>query len=173
MDRALSSRECIDLLKGNVKFYTYPDLQDCKNIDDLFSSGNRVLLLYMNSPTYGHYTCLTRRGRTIYFYDSYGYKPDMQFEYADPRYNYVKSPDLCRLLIQATLQKYKIDYSDHKMQKDDDNIATCGRHCVLRLLFDNLSNDEYFDMMEKARQNVKKDFDWLSVHLSSPELEKL
>ena len=53
------------------------------SIDDIFEGYNGVIIYYPNkstglNSTYGHYTALTKddKTRTIYFFDSYGEKPD-------------------------------------------------------------------------------------------------
>lgn len=41
-------------------------------------------------------------------------------------------------------------YNKTKFQKVDDDIATCGRHCVIRLLFKDLPLPKYAKMIEKS-----------------------
>jgi len=46
------------------------------------------------------------------------------------RQRFYTNPNLARLMYECP---YPIDYNHIKFQKDGDDIATCGRHCIVRL----------------------------------------
>lgn len=175
---SLASDECVGLLGGNVKFITYDEVADYNSIQDLLSPYGKVILLYMNGAHFGHYTCLQllRDGRTISFFDSYAYKPDGEFEFINKdrrrKYNYTGYPPLNELLMKAMREGYNIDYNAIHLQSDDESIATCGRWCCLRLLFDNMGNDQFSRMIEEAAKKMGKSNDELAVILTKPYLGK-
>ena len=140
------------LLGNDIKIWNYPQLKDLKSADDLFDAKGRAILLFPNSsPTSGHWTCLINRPNSIDFFDSYGDAPDTaqkggmsksRLEMLD-----VDSPDLTQLLRASGKPVF---YNHHQFQKESPNIATCGRHCVVRLLYATYSLDKYGAIIKKS-----------------------
>lgn len=164
----LKSDECVALLNGEVKFITYPELKNYKSMDELLYPYNRVILLYMHTNDYGHYTAISKSDRhpdTISFFDSYNYSPDEEFSFIeDYTYNYETIPYLTNLLVKSG---YKVDKNPIHLQSDDENVATCGRWVCLRLFFKELTNEEFADMMLKASNAEQVSPDELATELTS------
>lgn len=84
----------------------------------------------------GHYTCVIQTPNVIYFYDPYGELPDthkVNLSGAQKQILYdrkLNHQNLTKLLWQTGKL---VDYSHYPHQQYSDDIATCGRHCVLRL----------------------------------------
>ncbi len=81
--------------------------------------------------------------------DSYGDKPDEIFKYIPKKirqkYNFTGKPYLSKLLINSP---YKIEYNEIQGQKDGEGIATCGRHCIFRILLKDLPLETYQAIMQ-------------------------
>ena len=141
---ALSDGDIRKLLGDDIAIHNYPDLEGMGSIDDLFDAKGRAILLYPNSgPTTGHWTALIRRPGRIEFFDPYGEAPDRQND-GLPR-AYLKTldadrPHLTRLLRASGLPVF---YNRHGFQVESPNVATCGRHAVVRLLYAPFSLAKY------------------------------
>jgi hypothetical protein len=57
-------------------------------------------------------------------------------------------PHLTALLINSP---YTIHYNDHPLQVESDNVATCGRHCVIRAINKKMDIDEYFKWLNNLK----------------------
>lgn len=140
------------LLGNDVKIWNYPQLQDLDSAEELFDDKGRAILLFPNSsPTSGHWTCLINYPKIIEFFDPYGDAPDTaqkggmskgRLEMLD-----IEKPDLTRLLRATGKPVY---YNHHQFQKESPNVATCGKHCVIRLLYAPYSLDKYDSIIKKS-----------------------
>lgn len=148
---ALSDTDIRRLLGSDIAIHNYPDLEDMRSIDELFDAKGRAILLYPNSgPTSGHWVTLIRRPDKIEFFDSYGDAPDTQNDELPT--SYLKTldadrPHLTRLLRASGLPVF---YNQHKFQHESPNVATCGRHAVVRLLYAPFSLAKYKAIIDKS-----------------------
>ncbi len=147
----LSDDDLRRLLGSNIKIQTYPQLADYDSIDEVFDDLGRGILLFPNaSPTMGHWTCLIKRPNKIEFFDPYGEAPEDQkdgmsksrLEALD-----IERPYLTRLLRASGKPVF---YNTHAFQKDRASIATCGRHCAVRLLYGPFTLDKYKKTIDKS-----------------------
>jgi hypothetical protein len=147
----LSDDDLRKLLGSNIKIQTYPQLADYDSADEIFDDMGRGILLFPNaSPTMGHWTCLIKRPNKIEFFDPYGEAPEDQkdgmsksrLEALD-----IELPYLTRLLRASGKPVF---YNTHAFQKDRASIATCGRHCAVRLLYGPFSLDKYKKTIDKS-----------------------
>jgi len=128
----------------------YDSIIKAKSIDQVFGKSDGVIVFYPNfqsgNTTSGHYVALIRNKKNnhIYFYDSYGFLPDQAKKFAKDRgslySDYGGNNKLIELLLKS---KYNIDYSPFHHQEMSDEIATCGRHALMRNLWKHLTNDQY------------------------------
>jgi len=123
----------------------YSQLYNTDNLDELFVN-DCCVILYRSSPKVAHWCCLLRNKFGIEFFDPYGELIDSQIDEVksvNPKYgnNYYHGKQLIKLLIES---KYKcLHYNEFRLQKEAKNINTCGRHVAVRLLFKNLSLEQY------------------------------
>lgn len=147
---ALSDGDIKKML-GDVKVTTYPELEDIEDINQLFDAQGRAILFFPNlSPTVGHWTCLIKRPNMIEFFDPYGERPDDQKDgmtRTKMQQLDIDQPLLSRLLKSSPLPVY---YNSHAFQASKDDVATCGRHCVVRLLYKPYSLDKYAKIIRKS-----------------------
>ena len=151
IDYPLSDADIKQLLGSDIKIMIYSDLENVPSIDSIFDIKGRSMLLYPVSSEYnGHWVCLLKKGDKIEFFDPYGKAPDKELDWigsAKRREFNVEEPTLSRLLKESD---YKISYNKHPFQKDGATVNTCGRHCVVRLMFKDLSLDAYLKLIKSS-----------------------
>jgi len=151
MDYALSDGDIRQLLGSGIKITTAPDLEKHSHINELFDSKGRAIIFYPQTDEQtGHWTCMIKNGRTIEFFDPYGEPPDYQKDsIPKPLLERMRmtEPKLAELLLNSG---YKVIYNKEQIQKLSDDVQTCGRHCVVRLLYAHLPVNRY---RQKIRQS--------------------
>ena len=144
LEYPLSDSDIKKILPG-LNVISYPELNDMTHIDQAFDRDGRCMILYLTEDEHtGHWVCMIKKGNNIEYFDPYGgYKPDGEskwlskdkLEELDQDY-----PTLTKLIRDS---KYNLRSNPYKFQKDKNDIATCGRHCVSRLYFRKLSLEQY------------------------------
>jgi len=177
MDKLLTDDEVMKLIGGGSKMLTYPELSEFDNIDDVFGSDDKVVLLYVNTikgnNISGHWTLLTRvkRGKkTIYeFMDPYGLMPDDQLKFYNKSWRKKSGQDanfLTRLLYQCSLNpNCEVHYNELEVQKDRPHVSTCGRHIAIRGHFYKIPLEKYQKIFKQMKNNGY-DLDKVSVFLT-------
>lgn len=122
-----------------------------------------AIILYEFEPYSGHWSLLfetvdENNRPTTEFFDSYGLKPDQVLKVVKKDYN----PKVVKWLLKNTKN---VSYNNHKFQADGGAIQTCGRHCVNRYLYRNLSADEYHKRMKKVRDSTGLSYDEIVCYL--------
>lgn len=138
-----SSRQLSDMLDGNVKIMNYRQLRTYDNINDVLKPYDQAIILYETKLNLGHWVCLFRDGDVIEHFDSYGYSPDGELSFIPKNFKkayYGKIPYLIWLLYKS---KQPIRYNHYKLQKLGNNISTCGRWCIARLIFKHLDENKF------------------------------
>jgi hypothetical protein len=125
----------IEKILGKTKILTYPDLDDISNWEDAFDDEGRCVLLFLteNEQT-GHWIGLIRNETTIEYFDPYGEAPEGDKKWLSKeklRQLDENEPYLTRLLRASGLKVY---YNQYPFQSDKNDINTCGRWVVARLL---------------------------------------
>jgi len=135
IDALLQNAETIDLsgedikkiCNNQVKVIPYHELEGVESIEELLNPFNAVILLYETKQNFGHYTALLiDPNGDLEFFDSYGFAPDQELNYA----KYDNKPFLTELL-----SKYKgtIVYNDKQYQEWAKDVNTCGRWTATRV----------------------------------------
>jgi hypothetical protein len=149
---ALSDTDIRNALGDDIGFVLYPQLEHMDHIDECFDSKNRCILFCPNSsPTTGHYVCMIRFPKYIEFFDPYGEKPEefkagiskTRLEQMD-----IDKPFLTRLMRESKIPIY---YNTHQFQALDPNVATCGKHCITRLLYAPYNLNKYYNIIKKSK----------------------
>lgn len=157
INKSLSSTEILKLMNNKCNLVQYSDLHSIPTIDVLLGPHNKCVLLYQTSHNYGHWCCVWEHNDTIFFYDSYGSKPDTQLNFVPPdlkdelnsNHNY-----LIKLMYESGK---KVEFNQYQFQKREPDVATCGRWCVNRLRFPEISIDEYHDIFKDASKRMPMD----------------
>jgi hypothetical protein len=141
----------IEKLLGKTFIFSYPYLDDVAHIDDVFDKKGRSIMLFLTQDeNTGHWICMHKNKEGIHYFDPYGIPPEgnkvwlnkEQLEELDQLH-----PRLIQLFRESG---YPIFYNNHEFQIDKKGINTCGRHCVSRLYFKDLSLEQYKDMIDKS-----------------------
>jgi DNA adenine methylase len=146
-----------------VRIIKYNDLDNYTSIEELLPSDDTYfILLYLDSPSSGHWVTLVRNKNLITFFDSYGGKIDSQLKWVDMGERIrldTDKPCLTRLLKAGSIP---YTYSPYDYQADNPDIATCGSHClnfITCTLDKGMSVGTYRTHMERIRERTGLDFD--------------
>jgi hypothetical protein len=148
----LSDDDLRTLLGRNLAIMRYPDLQRAEHVEDVLDDEGRALILYLiDSPNSGHWQCVYTTGpKHLAFFDSYGMRPDKAFGWTTDEEEQALGQtrhELTRLLKDAVARGWDVKYNTHCYQSKVGDIATCGRHCAVRIMLRDLSAIDYFQLV--------------------------
>lgn len=172
---ALSNTDIQDTIDGTTNIFTYPHLKDVHHIDELFDPKGRAIMLFLTeNENVGHWIALLRRGDTIEIYDPYGYNPSQWKNKLGGAMSDMRDWFQDKPLLESKIKEagYGMTYNKQQAQEVSPNINTCGRHSVMRLLFSNLTLDEYNKMLKNIKNNTGIDPDTLATALTEEILGK-
>lgn len=154
-DIPLSDKDIVNKLNNQVKIVLYPDLHQYSTIDEVMGPHEACVLLFESKPNYGHWTCIWKlNDKTVSFYNPYGGYPDDSLEYISDDFkkkSHQDEPVLSNLLLNSP---YELTYNDKEYQKHAQNIKTCGRHCIVRLLLRNMTDEMYDGFMKDCQKQL-------------------
>ena len=151
----LSNDDIQEILQPDTKIFTYPALGDMSHIDEAFDSLGRCIFLYLTeNESTGHWCCMWKVAPDcIYYFDPYGEHPDEPLTWLSPQKNIQNGQDepyLTKLLRQSG---YKVFCNNVKYQKERSDVATCGRHCVARLVLKDCNSKRYNQIIRASRMS--------------------
>lgn len=179
MSYSLSDSDLKQLLGNDAKIMKYSQLSDVNSIEQLLPNAtfDYVILLVELKDDVGHWECVVRCGKIIFFFDSYGARVDKQLLYAPKQLRKdldQKYPLLSYLLNKALEDGFHVMFSTYKYQVQNGNINTCGRWCVVFINYMKHSpqkqqNFEDFCgyILNSAKKYQFKDLDMLVTHFTS------
>jgi hypothetical protein len=139
MDSPLSDSDVRKWLP-NCKILEYDWLEDYETIDDLLPNDtDYCIILYEREDHIGHWICVMKKNKKIEHFDSFGLKPDKALLWINKQKRKELNcfvPYLSQLYEKSA---YKIVWNKHQYQSNDAN--TCGRWCILRILYFLARND--------------------------------
>ena len=172
MDKALTPDEVWKVTGKKGNMVTYNQIQDYPSIDKLLRN-NRCLILIQThdeGPNIitGHYICLLKKGKNIYFFDSYGTMIDYQHYEIDEEYSKQVDQDypaLSELLLNCP---YTIHYNNKHLQAKREGVATCGRWTGLFMRY-NIPVEQFSNKFMNLKKNGY-DIDQIVVDISNKYL---
>lgn len=144
----------------DINVIVYSELKNMSPIDVLKKMP--LVILYQVTKNSGHWVLLHKTPEGIEFFDSYGYKPDKQFNhisYQQPHY-------IAKLLLVLHQNGYNINYSQYSFQSKKAGINTCGRHVLIRHRYAHLPIDKYKMIMDELSKKNNINYDELMVKLT-------
>lgn len=112
----------------NAKVLKYSELPREVGVEDFLKVGEVVFILYESSLNSGHWVALARDKKKVYYFDSYGNKPDVPLTWIDKQTRQKLGIDYPTLTKMFSLTKVPVYYNDYDYQcKKDKDMATCGR----------------------------------------------
>lgn len=163
---ALSNKQILNLVNNKANVILYPELYKFKTIDELIYPYDACFLLFETKPKFGHWCVIIKYNNTIEFFDSYSGYPDDVLSYIPEDFREISHqnyPYLTQLLYECP---YKIEFNDHKYQKYNTDINTCGRHCAMRILFKNLDLKKYDKLIKLLCKKMNSDPDSVVTYLT-------
>lgn len=140
----LSGNQIKESLGGHTKIITYKELKQYDNIDDVLYPYDNVVILYETKPRYGHWVCIMKhKNNIIEYYDPYGEFVDEPLNHIERPFKYMLGGDFPYLSYLLYISPYDIIYNDKQLQEKNDNIATCGRHIISRILLNEIPLKKY------------------------------
>lgn len=148
---ALGDDDITKLLGGGIKITSYPNLDKVQHLDDVFDQKGRAILFFpQENQQSGHWCAMIKKGREIEFFDPYGEPPEAQKDgLSSQKLQQLRmdKPLLADLLDQSG---YRIIFNKVQLQKLNDCVNTCGRHCVARLLYAKYPIKRYREIIERS-----------------------
>jgi hypothetical protein len=149
--KSLSNSDILNGTYGKAKLYTYPQLSKFKTLDDAFDGCDSIVLLYLQTPNYGHWCCLNKiNNNLVEFFDPYGYVIDSELKWVNKKTRKElkqECPNLSKLLIKS---RYQLSYNEYEFQSEKKDINTCGRHCIIRICYRKIPLETYKKMFKSV-----------------------
>lgn len=140
----ISNTDIKDYL-GDERIITYRDLDNYNSILELLPmEKDYVIFLVEQQINQGHWICLTRNGKTITYFDSYGVRPDGQIDKntCKMREELDQKPNELTRLLNTAPSNFKVIYNKMRLQVNDSNyeVNTCGRYVLFVVLTNQILN---------------------------------
>ena len=146
----------------SARILKYSELANYNIIDDLLPYNKSYFVLLIEKKlNEGHWVCVLRQDDKIEFFDSYGGYPSSQLEWSKKN-NYKLGQNRKWLNILFDNSPLDVIYNKIKFQSTNDDINTCGRHCICRIksmLMNNIDLDDYHKLLENIRDDTGLTFD--------------
>lgn len=142
----LTFQQLKDLMGPNqskqTKFLTYDQLAPFKSFQQLFKGVKAIIVLLQpeqkNAPKSGHFITLLDHGTHVEHFDSYGLSIDEEMKITDEHHMTNLFNSEKRPMVQNT----------KKLQRFKNDINTCGRWCVARILLKQMELEEFIKLIE-------------------------
>ena len=115
-----------------IKVMTYPHLKEYHSVEELLPEDKSAcFILIKTSFQAGHWTCLVRDYNNVYYFDSYGVKPDGELKNINEYLRYELGEDHRFLTNLLETSRFNIKYNTFQFQSYHENINTCGKWCTV------------------------------------------
>jgi hypothetical protein len=174
----ISDTDILDLVDHKANLISYDKIAKgvetgkIKSIYDILGKNKACIILYLTDKDYGHWTCCFENDDgSIEFFDSYGYKPDGEFNFIPKHIRETLKqnlPVLTALLYAANVPIYFNEYhlQSSKPYKDLAPPATCGYWVATRLNFRDLDTSEFAKTFKDVKSKLKLDPDLMVAMLN-------
>ena len=141
VNKPMSGKEVQNWLP-NATIMKQAELRNYKTLPKL-----PIIILYEIKPDFGHWVTVLNTPEGIEHFDSYSAAPDEELEFISEKYQKESNQDKQHLL-KLLLPHNNVNYNQYIFQGDPP-IATCGRWSILRNLFNNLTIDQFYRMINR------------------------
>lgn len=156
----LSDKDILNLIDTNI--ILYHNLKNYKSINQMLKN-NCCIILYQSDINFGHWCCINKIDKNIYFFDSYGMFPDKQKDYLNESKEIKKlneTDEIKRLIKHSIYKGYHCFYNHNRLQGK--NTSTCGYWCVSFIKY-NKSEDDFYDYIEKLHKKYRISYDLIAT----------
>tara|TARA_R110000868_G_scaffold29555_2_gene109934 strand:+ start:588 stop:1199 length:612 start_codon:yes stop_codon:yes gene_type:complete len=148
----------------NIKIITYPELKNYNAIEQILPHDkSHCIVLYLQTPSSGHWSMLSKNNNCIEFFCSYGSSPSTPLKWTPESVRIKLNQNVPYLDILLSKTKERVIYNPIDYQNNRDlKVSTCGRHCCLRLttiLKYNMPLNDYYEMMKKIKTTMNMTYD--------------
>lgn len=144
------------------KIMKYSELENYNNIDELIPNKNDYKILLLESKkNVGHWVCLIRTGDTLEFFDSYGKTHKGELKFTKLVNKILNQPD--DYLTKIMKSSKNPIFSTLKLQSNNPDVCTCGRHVICRILTEKAGYDltAYSKLLNKESKKQSRPIDIL------------
>jgi len=147
----------------NSKIILNSDIEKYNNIDEILPNNpDYVIILFRSSKNQGHWVLLSKYDNKIEYFDSYGYPISYPINWInDDIKKELNEYDFLTDLLKKS--NYKIIVNKYAFQdRNNLNIATCGRWCLIRALTimkKKLSLTDFTKIMKYIKNKSKLSYD--------------
>ena len=123
-----------------IKIITYPHLKNYNTIESLLPEEKSACFILLKTSFHsGHWTVVCRNGNNVYYFDSYGVKPDGEMKHIHPEMRYELGEDTHYLTNLLSASSFNESYNNYQYQSYSEDINTCGKWCTIfaKAVFDN------------------------------------
>lgn len=143
-----------------IKYSQFKSISDLKQL--LPRDKDYIIILYETSYNSGHWCCLLRFNDCYEYFDSYGKYPSQPLEWNSNEVNNMLGQT--DLFLNKLLDNSKLDtyYNDIEYQQLKNDINTCGRHCIFRILCmlkKNYNLKQYYKFMKSLKNKSNEQYD--------------
>ena len=155
---ALTNDDIQKVLEPHTRILTYPQFGTMRHIDEAFDNLGRCIFLFLTeSESSGHWICMWKKGKTVYYWDSYGMPPGGSREWLTAEKLTELNEDEPYLEHLLANSGYRVVINRNKYQKEKNGISTCGRWCLTRLVLKD-HDERTFKQLVKRSQMSPDDF---------------
>jgi hypothetical protein len=152
------------------------ELRKYKTLEELFDhnrteytdSPQSIIILYLQTPEYGHWCCVTKDGNDVEFFDPYGCNvnpvspwggfPDSELIFS--KNNNAELKQNYRYLAELMFKSpYNLFYNEHVFQASQPDINTCGRHVCFRIMNNELNLSQYKKTLDGLAKDTGFNYD--------------
>lgn len=114
----------------NAKIVKYSEIPRETPVEEWLKVGEVIFLLYEHELNSGHWCCIARGPKAVYYFDSYGNRPDVPLAWTDSEKREELGENEKVLTRMFQMSKVPVYYNNFDYQSKEDGVATCGRWCV-------------------------------------------
>tara|TARA_R110002167_G_scaffold225750_1_gene431009 strand:+ start:2290 stop:2865 length:576 start_codon:yes stop_codon:yes gene_type:complete len=155
----LSGTDLLNMVYGRSNLLAYSQIHTCTRIEDILGDFGCCIILYQTASEFeGHWTCLFVSDldpHHLLFFDSYGLQIDTELSRAEFNKSLHKGKIVPHLKILIDKSNYQVTSNRIPLQKDRENINTCGRYVATRINNRNMSNRQYVKFIKGGRGKVE------------------
>ena len=153
------------ILGQDTKIIKYSELSKFNDLDELLQKEqDYCIVLYEQEPQSGHWIAILKYNNIFEFHDPYGYKPDYQLKWTDPKMRQNLNQYVPYLTNLLETEREKCIYDNFDFQDEDNKVSTCGHHCCFRIFcFRNFNMDlnQYVDTMKFLNNKLSHSYDFI------------
>jgi hypothetical protein len=147
----LTGTDVQSMMNGS-KMYTFKELRNINTAKELLGKDKCAIVLYELQPSNGHWTMVFERPNgDIECFDSLGFAPDSEIGFIPKSFAKESKQDHTHLLQLLANVPNSIEYNEKPLQENASGINTCGKWCIFRYAYKDLSIKQFQAMCKKNK----------------------